>query len=196
MVLTGRFRRHGVVVDSVRDYLIERVSSAGALSSTIADAIGEDRRSVDKCLRRMAARGEVTNHKVGQRTHNYVYWRAVPGRIKRSPGRVDKRGVPRSILAALAKDDRTIRDLMVITGATRDTVKQALYRLTGLGYVVRLGTTIGNTPRGPLRVALWAAAKGPSAVRAGDPDTDDWTPVPYVNPIRARALGLKVGARA
>lgn len=82
--------------------------------------------------------------------------------------------VEQQIVAAVDAGARTLSDLSEQVGASRAVIVCALHRLAKKGAVTL------------------ARKDGQTIVTA---DADDWTPAPYVNPIRARALGLTVGGR-
>lgn len=178
MAVTTR-RPHAVVSDAVRTYLNGR---DGVTAAAIADAIGEKADTVATVLRRLARRGDVVRVDLGTPGRSLVRWFRADGARLESPT-TDRSGLRAAIVDQLGGDELTIRELTHRTGATREAVKAALYRLAEQGTVKRVATV------GRSNLAVWSLAAGPI-------EADDWTPAPFINPIRARALGLPVGGRS
>lgn len=155
-------------------------------SHEVADSLGDcDGHLIHKYCRDLERRGYIVRTRYS--TARRVQWAATD--LLRTTGVVGalRPRLERSVLAAVEDGCRTVREIMERVGSKRATIVSALHRLR------RKGALQMQTIDGRVVVTLTAEAEASprAAVMPTFPDDDEhWTPRTYVNPIRARALGL------
>lgn len=147
----------------------------GLATDECADRLGVTYESARRALEAMRRAGRVRSASVLQRDRQRAVWYAVAV-MAPAPGQAP---VQDRVLAIVDGTLRTTADLADAAGITRSQAKNALAYLANKGRVVRVKGR---------RMCSWVL---PGAIEAPAPEpADDWTPRPWVHPIRARALGL------
>jgi DNA-binding MarR family transcriptional regulator len=156
----------GRVADAIKH------ATKGITTGTLARSLGADASKVSASCGELRARGWVRSELRPSLHHSrpIAWWYPTP-KLRTEPYREQAHtpGVAAAILAVLSPTDAvSARTLAEQTGLPLRSVRHAVGNLVRAGTLERVGTD-----------------------RYGYPlDDDGWTPQPYINPIRARALGL------
>lgn len=166
---------------------VERLTRSGrpVLTRDVARAIHRSSSTVSAALVHLANVGWlVRTEKPGPRGgHAMVYWNlSRKARTEPYAGGLPYTDTPERVMALVIEERTwTIRQLTDTLQRPYETVRRAVQRLVKDGELVQhldAGRVVVSRPLVELD------------------DEDDWTPQPYINPIRARALGLQTGRAA